>query len=428
MYNNGWFNWFAFIHNQQFPNVHNVAVFLPWHRRFVVEFELVGQRIDSGFAVPYWDATIDFANPAGSPILTPNFIGTNGVQSGNTRCVTNGFQNGWQLINPTRHCLSRNFNGGNGRINPWHSPESVTSIIQTSRTFRDFANGIELGIHADVHNGIGGDMSSGFSPNDFAFMLHHSNIDRLWTQWQNVNPRVNTNAYNGNNRGGSVANLSDRLPVFGETVQSVMRVGFGRNCYSYSGVGANRKRQVAPDDSGQKTLGNFVVANSTIISTLMNVQDMSLATALTPNTLKKYFPSLLAPETTVQDVALPDYVSIKALNYARTVNRNPNAVFGPSGSGRSGRSWRRRIYNGGKAVKPLVSTSIASSLVLTSNKINLSQNVVVNVTVTSPPVGAQQLNLSNGGSDQTINIQKPVIPIPAIQQFFQCASRVGQFP
>ncbi|OMJ25300.1 Tyrosinase [Smittium culicis] len=426
MYNNGWFHWFSFIHNQQFANIHNVANFLPFHRRFVVEFELVGKTIDPNFAVPFWDATIDFANPAGSPVLTGNFIGGNGVLRGSTRCITNGFENGWIMRYPNNRCLSRNFNGNNGRINPWHSPESVTSVIQTSQNFQAFASAIELGIHADVHNGIGGDMSTGFSPNDFAFMLHHSNIDRIWTQWQNLNQGRNTNAYGGTNRNGSGARLSDNLPVFGETVQSVMRVGYGRNCYSYANSGArssNRKRQES--NQSNVNLQGSVLVNSTVIDIMLSIPDMSLATSLSQSAIRRFYPKLLEPETSIYDVALPNYVSINSLNYARKRRRYPNARLNRGGrNGRNrGRNSRWRIYNNGRTPKPLIATTLSGSLVLTSNKIDLKNNVPVNATALASPDSQPAVGASDDYNQSSKNalvgansgqiIDAPAIPYPA---------------
>lgn len=39
-------------------------------------------------------------------------------------------------------------------------------------------------MHNTVHVWVGGQMQTSSSPNDPAFFLHHTNIDRLWSQWQ----------------------------------------------------------------------------------------------------------------------------------------------------------------------------------------------------------------------------------------------------
>ncbi|KAJ1828673.1 hypothetical protein LPJ70_007194, partial [Coemansia sp. RSA 2708] len=50
MKNDGWFEYYANIHNREFGNIHGNDNFFPWHRRFLRDFEEVGQRYDSNFA------------------------------------------------------------------------------------------------------------------------------------------------------------------------------------------------------------------------------------------------------------------------------------------------------------------------------------------------------------------------------------------
>ena len=42
------------------------------------------------------------------------------------------------------------------------------------------------GTHSIVPGQIGGNMGQAFSPRDAVFLLHHGNIDRLWTVWTNL--------------------------------------------------------------------------------------------------------------------------------------------------------------------------------------------------------------------------------------------------
>ena len=42
--------------------------------------------------------------------------------------------------------------------------------------------------HNRVHVWIGGDMGPGTSPNDPVFFLNHCNVDRIWSQWQQMHP------------------------------------------------------------------------------------------------------------------------------------------------------------------------------------------------------------------------------------------------
>lgn len=43
-------------------------------------------------------------------------------------------------------------------------------------------------IHNRVHRWVGGNMQLNSSPDDPVFFLHHCNLDRLWAQWQQLNP------------------------------------------------------------------------------------------------------------------------------------------------------------------------------------------------------------------------------------------------
>ena len=68
--------------------------------------------------------------------------------------------------------------------------DQLESQIRPKR-FSVFQRSLELGAHAAVHIAIGGTMNSSSSPADPIFFLHHANIDRIWAEWQENNPRSN---------------------------------------------------------------------------------------------------------------------------------------------------------------------------------------------------------------------------------------------
>lgn len=45
---------------------HRSPSFLPWHRRFLLEFEEALQKVDASVALPYWDWTVDRTSRASS--------------------------------------------------------------------------------------------------------------------------------------------------------------------------------------------------------------------------------------------------------------------------------------------------------------------------------------------------------------------------
>ncbi|KAJ1772687.1 hypothetical protein IW140_002614 [Coemansia sp. RSA 1813] len=228
MQRDGWFRWFANVHSNKFGQIHGNSQFFPFHRRFVYEWESVAKRYNSGYIQPYWDEMRDYRVPASSQVLTPNWVGGNGVSP--NWCVQNGNQAGWTMAYPSNHCFQRNF-GNNGNPTAWYSPEYIDSMIQRDTKMADFRPGIEYSLHGIVHINIGGDMYQGYSPNDWIFMLHHANLDRLWWQWQ-----MNGNLWtmDGPNYDNTNISLDSSMPQFGDAIRSVMQLGYGNMCYQYA--------------------------------------------------------------------------------------------------------------------------------------------------------------------------------------------------
>ncbi|KAJ2686887.1 hypothetical protein IWW39_003331 [Coemansia spiralis] len=247
MQRDGWFGWFAYLHNQWFSQIHGNSQFFPFHRRFVHDWESVGRRYSGSFVQPYWDEMRDYRVPAASQVLTSNWVGGNG--QGANRCVTNGNQGGWTMSFPSNHCFSRNF-GNNGNPTSWYSPEYIQSFIQRDTTMAQFRPDIEYSLHGVVHINIGGDMLQGYSPNDWIFMLHHTNIDRLWWQWQ-LNNRMWT--MDGPNFDNSAISLDTNIAYYNQPIRSVMQLGYGSMCYQYA---SNPIRRRALDSGLESALIN----------------------------------------------------------------------------------------------------------------------------------------------------------------------------
>ena len=222
--------------------VHLVPAFLPWHRYYLSLYALA-LRSECSFTgpMPYWDWTIDAPNPAAAPVWDSTLgFGGDGVanpENGDS-CVADGPFASWQpmydgdSVTPRQHCLRRTFSNGDGQsglmMGAWYSADSVAAVM-ANEGFEAFAEALETGPHAGVHNSIGGDMVARTSPNDPVFFLHHAQIDRLWTLWQQGNPNARMNDYS--------ASLDDVLVAQGlggdVTVREVMSTQAGRFCYSY---------------------------------------------------------------------------------------------------------------------------------------------------------------------------------------------------
>lgn len=169
----------ALIHQNFCP--HGNWLFLPWHRAYLHCFEEICKELahDEGFALPYWNWTLNRSVPApfwGDPATNPLFhegrVATPASMTGaSTDAAT---MNG--ILDETNFQLF-----GSGSI-----PLEVSQ--------RDFAfyGPLEGTPHNYVHGFVGGDMGSFMSPLDPIFWCHHNMIEALWFEWNirrsNPNP------------------------------------------------------------------------------------------------------------------------------------------------------------------------------------------------------------------------------------------------
>lgn len=163
--------------------------FLAWHRQYLIAFE---DRL--GEAIPYWDWINDPQVP--SRLANPRLLRS------------------WTVT----------------RV--W-TPELMPTVAELNSTienrrFNRFQLDLES-VHGGVHNALGldnrmnvaGTMATSSSPADPIFWLHHSNIDRIWEEWQNLHI------------GAKPRNLGETLqpiPFFGVKVASLLDVS---SKYSY---------------------------------------------------------------------------------------------------------------------------------------------------------------------------------------------------
>ncbi|MEU6981701.1 MULTISPECIES: tyrosinase family protein [unclassified Streptomyces] len=187
---------------------HMCPSFLPWHRKFLLEFERALRRIDPAVTVPYWDWTRD-DTPAAS-LWSDDFMGGNG-RRGDFQVMTGPFAYAggrWTVKqNMTEgNFLTRDFGRPRDPITlptaaqveelmgeraydvaPWNS----TSASGFRNRMEGWAGGQgndRFRVHNRVHRWVGGMMLGGASVNDPVFWLHHAFVDLLWSRWQQRNP------------------------------------------------------------------------------------------------------------------------------------------------------------------------------------------------------------------------------------------------
>ncbi|MGW2014537.1 tyrosinase MelC2 [Streptomyces sp. NPDC001927] len=179
---------------------HRSPSFLPWHRRFLIEFEQALQSVDATVALPYWDWTAD--RTARSSLWAPDFLGGTG-RARDGQVLDGAFArsgNRW-TINvrvDSRDFLRRDLGAGGRQLPTRAEVDSVLAMEtydmapwnSSSDGFRNHLEGWRgVNLHNRVHVWVGGQMGTGVSPNDPVFWMHHAFIDKLWADWQARHPR-----------------------------------------------------------------------------------------------------------------------------------------------------------------------------------------------------------------------------------------------
>jgi hypothetical protein len=257
---------YVWMHNTVGASAHFGSAFGPWHREFLRQFEFDLRQVSGNphIVIPYWDWTTGrVAGDAGWP-FTPDLLGGLGDAFGSVvdgpfsnpatwrmnirRTVFN--QAGTAQVPDTNVGLRRrpasvaagfnlptaaNARQGMAVTTPYDAvPFNEASLLATatnaqintwvSQSFRKF---LEWALHNGVHTWIGGQdvWPSGATPtsiggpmafppvavNDPTFWLHHCNIDRLWTTWQQRHPPGAYVPVSGGNLGH---NLNDEMLHF----------------------------------------------------------------------------------------------------------------------------------------------------------------------------------------------------------------------
>ncbi|MDX3845233.1 tyrosinase MelC2 [Streptomyces europaeiscabiei] len=178
---------------------HRSPSFLPWHRRFLLEFERALQSVDPTVALPYWDWTAD--RTARSSLWAPDFLGGTG-RSRDGRVMDGPFaaSTGNWPINVRidgRTYLRRSLGSAVRQLPTRAEVDSVLAMStydtapwnSASDGFRNHLEGWRgVNLHNRVHVWVGGQMGTGASPNDPVFWLHHAFVDKLWADWQRLHP------------------------------------------------------------------------------------------------------------------------------------------------------------------------------------------------------------------------------------------------
>ncbi|PXX28382.1 tyrosinase family protein [Arenibacter sp. ARW7G5Y1] len=140
------------------PDEPSREIFLAWHRRQMFEMEQAVQDINPKISLAWWNTSTDQSTT--SPLWDQELLGS--------------FNANWSL--------NRNL-GGNG---PLPTPLDVTNLYAMTNFF-EFSNELERRpVHRGAHVWTGGAMPTPLSPRDPVFYFHHTFVDWVWYNWEEI--------------------------------------------------------------------------------------------------------------------------------------------------------------------------------------------------------------------------------------------------
>ncbi|KAJ4288910.1 hypothetical protein N0V90_011251 [Kalmusia sp. IMI 367209] len=183
---------FPYIHSRVGNYSHGTTAFLPWHRHILHVYEsTLREKCNYNGHL-----TLDWQDIPSSPVFdsTYGFGGNGNLSSPKSvaygHCVTDGpFANMQALyfgVENITHCFSRGFVTNETKkheIAAQVRPDNLRRVLE-SETFERFFAMLEYGPHNAIPKTIRGDFFRVTAPYDPLFFLHHTQLDRLWWQWQ----------------------------------------------------------------------------------------------------------------------------------------------------------------------------------------------------------------------------------------------------
>lgn len=162
---------------------HQDWYFLPWHRAYVQMYEVAVRALTGheGFAMPFWDWTVDRTVP--QAFTEPTY-----------RNKKNPLYTERTLDDPDHWPLPDPLVGPDTMENIYSEPYFPLFGTGKYRCQADLDpkwvpfgggiyGGLEAGPHNMIHNWLGGFMGTAGSPRDPLFQMHHCNLDRIWATW-----------------------------------------------------------------------------------------------------------------------------------------------------------------------------------------------------------------------------------------------------
>ncbi len=183
---------------------HRNWFFLPWHRAYMEMYEnlVIDLTGYAQFALPYWNWTEQRSYPASftapmanglpNPLQSPapgddpkrlrKTLALADADVGRARIVTLLQEPNFELFGSSRP-LDEQDNPQNDTDQAWLTRQGTWGEFETAPH-----NRVHLAVGGAEPNDTQGYMGWAESAHDPIFIVHHTNVDRLWTSWRGVNP------------------------------------------------------------------------------------------------------------------------------------------------------------------------------------------------------------------------------------------------
>jgi len=171
------------LHSNNFgAGIHWSAVFLPWHRWYILQMENLLREVEPCVTIPFWEWEMHAANSKlwtnDYPVWGADNYKLGSIASGG--CVSDGpfAEAGYMKTDGT--CITRAQQGTFATL-----ADIQTLMVENDNPsdFNEFRNTLE-DHHGTLHCRVGGDFCTGNSADLPEFFLHHGNVDRMWAKWQ----------------------------------------------------------------------------------------------------------------------------------------------------------------------------------------------------------------------------------------------------
>jgi tyrosinase len=224
----GIYDQFVLRHANAIMNsIHRSPAFLPWHRRFIWDFEKELQRVSGNpdLGLPYWNWP---SGGASASMWNDDLLG--GTGDPGTQIVNSGpFRSGeWTIINSSGVAagpLTRAF-GNESWAQSLPAQQEIDAVMSvtpydvspwntsSNPSFRNQNEGwVGPNLHNRGHGWVGGSMLPMTSPNDPVFFMHHCMVDKLWYEWQLRFPNQGYLPANGGPFGQNLNDPMDSTPA-----------------------------------------------------------------------------------------------------------------------------------------------------------------------------------------------------------------------